>query len=135
MAELGEALDSVVFDAAGLAPAVIQDHESGQVLMVGYMDRTALERTLTTGRVWFWSRSRGEYWRKGDTSGHTQHVKSVAADCDGDALLVRVRQVGPACHTGSRSCFDGRELVLAAPLGEVEGDGEDQGDRRRPSTV
>lgn len=73
--------------------------------MVGWMDDEALRRTLTSGRVTFWSRSRGEYWRKGDTSGHTQHVRSVHLDCDGDALLVRVDQVGAACHTGERTCF------------------------------
>jgi phosphoribosyl-AMP cyclohydrolase len=99
------------FGADGLIPAVVQQHDSGRVLMVGYMDATAVERTLTSGRVWFWSRSRREYWRKGDTSGHIQLVKSVAADCDGDALLVRVDQTGPACHTGSASCFEGRELL------------------------
>jgi phosphoribosyl-AMP cyclohydrolase len=103
--------DVLNFNADGLIPAVIQQHDTGEVLMVGYMDATALERTLTSGRVWFWSRSRGEYWRKGDTSGHVQHVKSVAADCDGDALLVKVDQVGPACHTGTRTCFDGRDLT------------------------
>ena len=79
--------------------------------MVGWMDDEALRRTLTTGRATYWSRSRGEYWRKGDTSGHVQHVRSVAIDCDGDALLVRVDQVGPACHTGTHSCFDGRDLA------------------------
>jgi phosphoribosyl-AMP cyclohydrolase len=100
--------------ADGLIPAVIQQHDSGQVLMVGYMDREAVRRTLTSGRVWFWSRSRQEYWRKGDTSGHIQLVKSVAADCDGDALLVRVDQIGAACHTGARTCFEGRELLAAS---------------------
>ena len=93
-------------DAAGLVCAVVQQHDTGEVLMVGWMDDEALHRTLTTGRAWYWSRSRGEYWRKGDTSGHVQHVRSVSIDCDGDALLVRVDQVGPACHTGARSCFD-----------------------------
>ncbi len=97
-------------DPDGLVAAVVQQHDDGQVLMVGWMDDEALHRTLTTGRVTFWSRSRQEYWRKGDTSGHVQHVRSVALDCDGDALLVGVDQVGPACHTGSRSCFDGRDL-------------------------
>ncbi len=97
--------------ADGLVCAVVQQHDTGEVLMVGWMDDEALARTLTSGRVTFWSRSREEYWRKGDTSGHSQHVRSVAADCDGDALLVRVDQVGPACHTGSRSCFDGRDLA------------------------
>ena len=93
-------------DGAGLVCAVVQAHESGEVLMVGWMDDEALHRTLTTGRVTFWSRSREDYWRKGDTSGNVQHVHSVQLDCDGDALLVRVHQVGAACHTGARSCFD-----------------------------
>ncbi|SEC09927.1 phosphoribosyl-AMP cyclohydrolase [Arthrobacter woluwensis] len=97
-------------DDHGLVAAVIQQHDTGEVLMLGWMDDEALRRTLTTGRVTFWSRSRQEYWRKGDTSGHVQWVKSVALDCDGDALLVRVDQVGAACHTGTRTCFDGREL-------------------------
>lgn len=92
-------------DAAGLLAAVIQQHDSGEVLMVGWMNDEALARTLTSGRVTFWSRSRQELWRKGDTSGHVQHVKEVALDCDGDALLVKVDQVGPACHTGARTCF------------------------------
>jgi phosphoribosyl-AMP cyclohydrolase len=106
---------TIRFGPDGLVPAVIQQHDSGEVLMVGYMDATALERTLTTGRVWFWSRSRQEYWRKGDTSGHEQHVMAVAADCDGDTLLVQVDQIGGACHTGARSCFDGRELPVTRP--------------------
>ncbi len=92
-------------DANGLVAAVIQREDTGEVLMLGWMDDEALHRTLTTGRVTFWSRSRGEYWRKGDTSGHRQWVRSVALDCDGDALLVRVEQVGAACHTGRPSCF------------------------------
>lgn len=99
-------------DAAGLVCAVVQQHDTGEVLMVGWMDDEALHRTLTTGRVTFWSRSRQEYWRKGDTSGHRQYVKSVALDCDGDALLVRVEQLGAACHTGDRSCFDARPLPV-----------------------
>lgn len=93
-------------DDAGLVCAVVQQHDTGEVLMVGWMDDEALHRTLTTGRVTFWSRSRQTYWRKGDTSGNVQHVKSVQLDCDGDALLVRVEQIGAACHTGARSCFD-----------------------------
>ncbi|WP_044085026.1 phosphoribosyl-AMP cyclohydrolase [Bifidobacterium gallicum] len=93
-------------DQAGLVAAVVQQWDTQEVLMVGYMDDEALRRTLTTGRVTFWSRSRQEYWRKGDTSGHVQFVKSVALDCDGDALLVQVDQVGAACHTGKHSCFD-----------------------------
>ena len=100
-------------DADGLVCAVVQQHDSGQVLMVGWMDDEALRRTLTSGRVTFWSRSRGEYWRKGDTSGHVQYVRTVALDCDGDALLVRVDQVGAACHTGARSCFDDHDLSAA----------------------
>ncbi|WP_081709873.1 phosphoribosyl-AMP cyclohydrolase [Arthrobacter sp. 35W] len=98
-------------DAAGLVAAIIQQHDSNEVLMLGWMDDEALRRTLSTGRVTFYSRSRQEYWRKGDTSGHMQFVKSVALDCDGDALLVRVDQVGAACHTGTHTCFDGRSLA------------------------
>lgn len=97
-------------DAAGLVAAIVQDSETREVLMLGWMDDEALHRTLTTGRVTFWSRSRQEYWRKGDTSGHSQHVRSVALDCDGDALLVQVHQVGAACHTGDRTCFDAGDL-------------------------
>jgi phosphoribosyl-AMP cyclohydrolase len=97
-------------DVNGLVCAVVQQHDSGEVLMVGWMDDEALRRTLTSGRVTFWSRSRGEYWRKGDTSGHAQYVRTVALDCDGDAVLVRVEQVGAACHTGARSCFDDHDL-------------------------
>lgn len=93
-------------DAAGLVAAIVQQHDTGDVLMLGWMDDEALRRTLTTGRVTFYSRSRQEYWRKGDTSGHAQYVKSVAVDCDGDALLVRVDQVGAACHTGALTCFE-----------------------------
>lgn len=105
---------------AGLVAAVVQQHDSGEVLMLGWMDDEALRRTLTSGRVTFWSRSRGEYWRKGDTSGHVQLVRSVALDCDGDALLVRVDQVGAACHTGSRTCF-----LAGGPLPAVVGQGDD----------
>jgi phosphoribosyl-AMP cyclohydrolase len=114
-----EALAAARFDANGLLPAIIQQHDSGQVLMLGYMDVEALRRTLTEGRVTFWSRSRQEYWRKGDTSGNRQYVKGAALDCDGDTLLVRVEQQGPACHTGARSCFD------VAPLDPVIGEPEE----------
>jgi phosphoribosyl-AMP cyclohydrolase len=93
-------------DGAGLVPAVVQQHDSGEVLMVGWMDDEALHRTLTSGRTTFWSRSRQEYWVKGQTSGHVQAVKEVRLDCDGDTLLVLVDQHGPACHTGARTCFD-----------------------------
>ena len=97
-------------DPAGLVAAVVQQYDTLEVLMLGWMDDEALRRTLTEGRVTFWSRSRQEYWRKGDTSGHVQTVHSVHLDCDGDALLVRVDQTGAACHTGSRTCFDERDL-------------------------
>ena len=104
--DAGAVITRARFDAAGLLPAVIQQHDTLEVLMVGWMDAEALRRTLTEGRVTFWSRSREQYWRKGDTSGHVQHVRGAALDCDGDTLLVRVEQVGVACHTGARSCFD-----------------------------
>ena len=103
-------------DAAGLVCAVVQAADTREVLMVGWMDDEALQRTLTTGRTWFFSRSRNEYWRKGDTSGATQAVRSVSLDCDGDALLVVVDQVGGACHTGDRTCFDARPLPVTTPV-------------------
>ncbi len=102
-------------DSDGLVVAVTQQHDTGEVLMVGWMDDEALHRTLTTGRCTYWSRSRQEYWVKGETSGSQQWIHSVALDCDGDSLLVRVDQVGGACHTGDRTCFD------AAPLPAVQG--------------
>ncbi|WP_293697982.1 phosphoribosyl-AMP cyclohydrolase [uncultured Agrococcus sp.] len=89
----------------GLLPAIVQSADTDEVLMLGYMDREALRRTLTEGRVTYWSRSRNEYWRKGDTSGNIQVPVSVTLDCDADTLLVRVHQRGPACHTGSETCF------------------------------
>ncbi|MEH0934884.1 phosphoribosyl-AMP cyclohydrolase [Micromonospora psammae] len=89
----------------GLVAAVVRQHDTGEVLMVAWMDDEALHRTLTTGRATYWSRSRREYWVKGETSGHHQYVRSVSLDCDGDALLVDVDQVGAACHTGHRTCF------------------------------
>jgi phosphoribosyl-AMP cyclohydrolase len=96
--------------ADGLVPAIAQQHDTGEVLMLAWMDDEALHRTLTTGRATYWSRSRQEYWVKGETSGHRQWVRDVRLDCDGDALLVLVDQEGPACHTGERSCFH-RELA------------------------
>ena len=99
-------------DSLGLLPTVVQQHDTGEVLMLGWMDEEALRRTLATGRATYWSRSRGEYWVKGDTSGHVQHVHEVRLDCDGDTLLLRVDQVGAACHTGDRSCFDADLLPL-----------------------
>lgn len=98
----------------GLFPAVAQQYDTGEVLMLGWMDDEALHRTLTTGRCTYWSRSRQEYWVKGGTSGHAQIVKSVALDCDGDAVLVKVDQVGVACHTGDRTCFDAGEISSIA---------------------
>lgn len=105
-----ERIAQVAFNADGLAPVIVQQWDTHEVLMLGWMDAEALRRTLTSGRVTFWSRSRQEYWRKGDTSGHRQYVRSVAMDCDGDTLLVRVIQIGAACHTGTRSCFTGRDI-------------------------
>ncbi|MBR8741530.1 phosphoribosyl-AMP cyclohydrolase [Nocardiopsis sp. MG754419] len=95
----------------GLVPAVVQQHDTGDVLMLAWMDDEALHRTLTTREATYWSRSRGEYWVKGATSGHTQHVVSVALDCDGDTLLLRVDQTGAACHTGDHTCFDAGRLL------------------------
>jgi phosphoribosyl-AMP cyclohydrolase len=92
-------------DPAGLVAAIVQQHDTGEVLMLAWMDEEALRRTVATGRGTYWSRSRREYWVKGETSGHRQFVRSVALDCDGDAVLVKVEQVGAACHTGSRTCF------------------------------
>lgn len=98
-------LDLVRFDERGLVPAIVQDADSGQVLMLAYMNRLALERTLASGQTHFWSRSRNELWHKGATSGNTQQVMEIALDCDGDALLLRVHPAGPACHTGAVTCF------------------------------
>ena len=103
-------LGSLKFDKNGLIPAIIQDYKNNQVLMIAYMNKESLRRTLKLGKTCFWSRSRKEYWVKGMTSGHFQFVKSVAYDCDMDALLIKVRQVGKACHTGNRSCFYRRIL-------------------------
>ncbi len=93
------------YDAQGLIPAIIQDYKTGEVLMVAYMNRESLRRTAKLGKTCFWSRSRKEYWIKGLTSGHYQFVKSIWYDCDCDALLIKVRQIGAACHTNNRSCF------------------------------
>ena len=108
------------FDADGLLPAIIQEESTKQVLMLGYMNAEALRRTLTEGRVTFWSRSRQEFWRKGDTSGHRQYVKGAAFDCDADTLLVQVEQIGAACHTGEHACFDVDPLTPT--IGGSEGD-------------
>jgi phosphoribosyl-AMP cyclohydrolase len=100
-------------DSAGLIAAIAQQYDTGEVLMLGWMDDEALHRTLTTGRCTYWSRSRQAYWVKGETSGHVQRVISVALDCDGDAVLVKVDQTDGACHTGDRTCFDAGALDLA----------------------
>ncbi|WP_308490836.1 phosphoribosyl-AMP cyclohydrolase [Microbacterium terrisoli] len=105
-----ERIARVAFNDQGLVPAVIQQWDTREVLMLGWMDAEALRRTLTEGRVTFWSRSRGEYWRKGDTSGHIQLVRGARLDCDGDTVLISVQQVGAACHTGDRTCFDADDL-------------------------
>lgn len=107
MTDLDDALAARLKRTAdGLVPAIVQQHDTGEVLMLGWMDDEALARTMATGRATYWSRSRQEYWVKGDTSGHRQWVVEVRLDCDGDALLVKVDQEGAACHTGDRSCFD-----------------------------
>lgn len=107
---------TLAFGENGLLPAIIQDAGTNAVLMLGYMDAEAVRRTLAEGRVTFWSRSRQEYWRKGDTSGHVQLVRSVQQDCDADTLLICVEQVGAACHTGTTTCFDGREIAAKNDL-------------------
>lgn len=89
----------------GLVPAIVQDYSSGKVLMLAYMNEESLERTMSTGTTWFFSRSRNKLWNKGETSGHFQYVKSISIDCDEDTILIKVKQVGVACHTGSESCF------------------------------
>jgi phosphoribosyl-AMP cyclohydrolase len=115
---VGAVVERAVFKDGGLLPAIIQQWDSKDVLMLGYMDAEALRRTLIEGRVTFWSRSRQEYWRKGDTSGNAQFVRGAALDCDGDTLLVTVDQIGPACHTGAHACFDVDPLT--PHIGHVE---------------
>ncbi|HET6182960.1 MAG TPA: phosphoribosyl-AMP cyclohydrolase [Acetobacteraceae bacterium] len=112
--------DVLRFDAAGLIPALAQQHDTGEVLMLAWMNRAAVEETLATGRVCYFSRSRNTLWRKGETSGQVQHLKELRVDCDGDALLLLVDQEGVACHTGRRTCFyravrDGGLVELVAP--------------------
>lgn len=89
----------------GLLPAIVQDYNSGKVLMLAYMNEESLKNTMETGTTWFFSRSRNKLWNKGETSGHFQHIKSISIDCDGDTILIKVEQIGVACHTGSDSCF------------------------------
>jgi phosphoribosyl-AMP cyclohydrolase len=107
--------------ADGLFAAVVQERATGDVLMLAWMDDEALARTLRTRKATYYSRSRQQYWVKGETSGHTQHVHEVRIDCDGDAVLLVVDQVGPACHTGTHTCFDADDRVLLAPEPSVDG--------------
>ncbi len=112
---------TLIYNDAGLLPVVAQDADSGEVLMLAWMNADAVARTLATGRVTYWSRSRQSFWVKGDTSGHVQELVELRVDCDRDALLAVVRQTGPACHTGRRTCFytavrDGAEVELMAPV-------------------
>lgn len=115
---LADVLPALRWNADGLVAAIAQQHDTGEVLMLAWMNREALEETLRTGRVCYWSRARRALWRKGETSGQVQHLKSLAIDCDGDALLLKVDQQGPACHTGRRSCFfhrvDGDRVTIAS---------------------
>ena len=97
--------DQLKFDANGLIPAIVQEHKSGRVVMFAWMNRSSLEKTIATGKTHFWSRSRQKFWMKGEESGNTQTVKNIAFDCDGDALLIQVEQIGAACHEGYQSCF------------------------------
>lgn len=119
---LAEVLDAIPWNADGLVAAIAQRHDDGEVLMLAWMNRRALEETLASGQVCYWSRSRQQLWRKGETSGHRQRLLSAHLDCDGDALLLRVEQQGPACHTGRPSCFynelDGERLrvVVSRPI-------------------
>lgn len=102
---MSESLEQIRFDDRGLVPAVIQDASTGEILMLAWMNRESLEKTISTKTTWFYSRSRKELWNKGATSGATQHVSAITYDCDGDALVVTVTPDGPACHTGERTCF------------------------------
>lgn len=112
---LSEILDQIQFNEDGLVPAVAQQHDTGEVLMMAWMNETAIRETLSNDRVCYWSRSRGKLWRKGESSGQVQLLKGFRVDCDGDTLLLAVDQTGPACHTGRRSCFyrivEGNTLV------------------------
>ena len=115
-------LDDLKYDDKGLIPAIIQDTDTGQVLMMAYMDKTSLAESIRTGKTHFWSRSRQKYWMKGESSGHTQEIRKVSIDCDADTLLIQVKQNGAACHEGYKSCFyrryepDGEWKVVAQRL-------------------
>ena len=125
MTDLAAVLDAIRFDPAGLVPAIAQQHDTGEVLMMAWMTRATVEETLATVRVCYFSRSRGRPWRKGETSGQVQHLRELRIDCDGDTLLLLVDQTGAACHTGQRSCFfraarDGTLADIAAPIADPE---------------
>lgn len=117
--EIEDIVSAVHFDEQGLAPAVVTQFDSGELLMLAYMSDESLRRTLEEQRAVYWSRSRRELWRKGDTSGNTQRVVSLAVDCDADTLHLEVDQLGPACHTGTRTCFDGDPLAIRFTTGDV----------------
>jgi phosphoribosyl-AMP cyclohydrolase len=122
---IASVLDALCFDANGLVPVIAQQHDTGEVLMMAWMNKDAVVETLTTGRVCYWSRSRGRLWRKGETSHQFQHLKEFRIDCDGDTILLLVEQEGVACHTGRRACFfravrDGALVEIAAPLIDPE---------------
>ena len=118
-------VDDLKYDASGLIPAVVQQHDTGEVLMVAYMNRESLLETIETGKTWFWSRSRQKYWMKGESSGHIQDVVEIRYDCDADCLLVRVNQHGPgACHTNERTCFYRSMYPTPAHIGRSGGSDE-----------
>ncbi|MCS7299452.1 MAG: bifunctional phosphoribosyl-AMP cyclohydrolase/phosphoribosyl-ATP diphosphatase HisIE [Spirochaetia bacterium] len=122
MVKVSFSIEEIRFDDKGLVPAIIQDVSSGEVLMLGYMNRDALEKTIETGKTWFWSRSRGKLWNKGETSGNYHEVESITIDCDNDTLLVKVYPKGPTCHTGNYSCFyrgDDNSVFSSSVIDEV----------------
>jgi len=114
VSRVAQAVESLHFGSDGLLPVVTQQWDTGEVLMLAWMDAEAVRRTLESGRGTYWSRSRGRYWVKGETSGNTQQVRELRIDCDGDAILLLVDQAGPACHTGLRSCFDTESITVPA---------------------
>lgn len=125
-AGIDEIVAAVRFDAAGLVPAIAQQHDTGEVLMIAWMNAESLRLTLQQQRVVYWSRSRGELWRKGDTSGHSQRLVELAVDCDADALRLKVDQVGAACHLGTRTCWDADPLAVRFAPSESAPDSADE---------
>ena len=121
-------LEDIRFDRQGLAPAIVQDARTRQILTLAYMNEESLRRTMETGETWFWSRSRAQLWHKGETSGHTQRVMSIVPDCDGDALAILVIPNGPACHKGNLSCFDDPALVPSIEAGKITMEGSSIGE-------